>query len=366
MRRRHGGVPHESSEQAKPGPRCRRRRQRPSKQRHGNAHAASRHTHGHSAGRRGRVLRRVSPLAPASAAACCSERCSPAGPASEVTAAAASAAQVSRGRHSTSSCLADTPRAAAACAPNAARRSPTRRCVWDCVLPGSGLCRGLPTGTQGCPRPWPPSAALPPCLPSVQVGFEFKGSPSFKWQHWCASLHTEGGGLHRCCRTRACSPSSLETLLRLFPPAHGCRACVTEGTIAKIGSADKLRGLPALQPKASAGSLGCAGCLMEVSLRRLLCSAGMQPSFPPILGEDAPSQGLPPPMQDQQLVRQRFGGLGKAPRKTGVHGLFGEGAAAAGLDGAFTAARRRQQLVCIAFYQCHRLQLRGEKPTCAS
>lgn len=29
------------------------------------------------------------------------------------------------------------------------------------------------------------------------------------------------------------------------------------------------------------------------------------------------------PLQDQDLVRQRFGGVGKAPRKTGVHTLFG-------------------------------------------
>ncbi len=28
-------------------------------------------------------------------------------------------------------------------------------------------------------------------------------------------------------------------------------------------------------------------------------------------------------VQDQELVWQRFGGVGKAPRKTGVHTLFG-------------------------------------------
>ncbi|KAI7842682.1 hypothetical protein COHA_003613 [Chlorella ohadii] len=68
------------------------------------------------------------------------------------------------------------------------------------------------------------------------VGYEYKGSPSYKWQHW---------------------------------------TCVTDGTIAKIGSPDKLKGLDALQRK------------------------------------------------DQELVRQRFGGVGKAPRKTGVHTHFG-------------------------------------------
>lgn len=28
-------------------------------------------------------------------------------------------------------------------------------------------------------------------------------------------------------------------------------------------------------------------------------------------------------VQDQDMVRQRFGGVGKAPRKTGVYTLFG-------------------------------------------
>ena len=104
-------------------------RQQP-QQRHGYTHAAARHTHGHPAGRRERLLRGVSQGDLTGTCSTAAERCG-----AGSTAAAAAAAQVEVDAARSSFYLADTPRAAAAPAHSAAKQSLTRRCGWECVCP---------------------------------------------------------------------------------------------------------------------------------------------------------------------------------------------------------------------------------------
>lgn len=95
---------------------------------------------------------------------------------------------------------------------------------------------------------------------------------------------------------------------------------MTDSTITKIGSANKLKGLEALQCKVGAGRLACSWMLRRGTVeayRKQPAEQGRSSGHP-----DPLSLSLPP-LQYQDLVRQRFGGVGKAPRKTGVHTLFG-------------------------------------------
>lgn len=109
---------------------------------------------------------------------------------------------------------------------------------------------------------------------------------------------------------------------------------MTDGTIAKIGSPDKLKGLDALQRKVRIPSAGAGSNLgAGFSGAGLPCHAGVGgpgmylelslPSLRSAACECAMHQPIPTGAQDQELVRQRFSGVGKAPRKTGVHTHFG-------------------------------------------